>query len=90
MLPLDAIQDDIEAHNINIDQKCNKYNGCIAQDGILVQQGDIIAYKGYDDQVLVPCLIYYIIYFFISVYTIKNRNLTIIFSLILKLKNDLF
>ena len=52
MLPLDAIQDDIEAHSINIEQKCNQYNGCIAQDGSLVQQGDTIAYKGNNDTLL--------------------------------------
>lgn len=59
VLPLDAIQDDIEAHSINIEQKCNQYNGCIAQDGSLVQQGVIIAYKGNNNQVVVPYSIYY-------------------------------
>ena len=69
MLPIDAVQGDIEAHSINIEQKCNQYNGCIAQDGSLVQQGDTIAYKGNNNQVLVPYSIYYRYFKFFHFYS---------------------
>jgi hypothetical protein len=53
MLPIGAIQHDIEVQHINIEQTCKGFKGCIAQDKTLVQEGETFAYKSYNDEVLI-------------------------------------
>ena len=53
VLPIGALQHDIEVQHINIEQTCKGFKGCIAQDKTLVQEGEPFAYKSYNDEVLI-------------------------------------
>ncbi|CAB4010556.1 Hypothetical predicted protein [Paramuricea clavata] len=51
VLPIGALQHDIERQHINIEQTCKGFKGCIAQDKTLVQEGETFAYKSYNDEI---------------------------------------
>lgn len=52
ILPIIALQDDIEAQDVHILPQCKQFKGCIAQNRTLVQKGEAFAYMNLNDEVL--------------------------------------
>ncbi|CAB4015206.1 Hypothetical predicted protein [Paramuricea clavata] len=51
ILPVIALQDDIEAQDVHIPPQCKQFKGCIAQNRTLVQKGEAFAYMNLNDEI---------------------------------------
>jgi hypothetical protein len=46
-----AVQDDINTQNVNIQPKCKEFKACVAQDKTLVHKGNVFAYNNHNNEV---------------------------------------